>query len=245
MAARREPLTAHIGRTVIKTYCRRQLARSVELSVEGRANVPATGPALLVARHVHHLLDGCILMTRLERPLHALVAVDWATPGPKRRLLDLATGLVRWPTILRDDAPHPGASGERRRRLSAAARECVALLRENRLLLMFPEGYPAIDPHPTPKTSLDDFLPFRQGFVWIAERAGDVPIIPVGFWYGESGQGWRVVVRLGEAMCLDAFPSRAAASAAVEARVRMLSEPPADANVDQPRYPRGRNPSGT
>lgn len=231
MAARSEPLAARIGRGVVRASCRRAIRRSVGLTVEGRANLPASGPLLLAARHVHHLLDGCILTTLLDRPLHVLVAVDWAKPGPQRRLLDFATGLLRWPTILRDDAAVTGSAVEARLRLSAAAREAVALLAEGEALLIFPEGYPIVDPHPTPKGSLADFLPFRQGFVrlaLLAERAGveTVPIVPVGLWYGERSPGWRVFVRIGEPVRIGDFASPGSAAAAVEARVHALSRAP-------------------
>jgi 1-acyl-sn-glycerol-3-phosphate acyltransferase len=250
VAARSEPLAARIGRGVVGAYCRREIARTVELTVEGEANLPPKGPLLLVARHVHHLLDGCILTTRLGRPLHVLVAVDWAKPGPRRRLLDVATALLRWPTILRDDAPTPGTADERRRRLIAATRETVALLLEGEALLIFPEGYPIVDPHPTPKTSLDDFLPFRQGFARLANLAGrsgagDVPIVPVGFWYGERPSGWRVIVRFGSPFRMAEFPSTTELGTAVEASVRALSAPPAGEGNAQPRAPRGRIASGT
>jgi 1-acyl-sn-glycerol-3-phosphate acyltransferase len=233
VAARSEPLAARIGRGVVAAYCRREIARTVELTVEGQGNLPGKGPVILVARHVHHLLDGCILTTLLERPLHILVAVDWAKPGPRRRLLNFATGLLRWPTILRDDAPTPGTADETRRRLAAATREAVALLREGEALLVFPEGYPIVDPHPTPKATLADFLPFRQGFARLAllaarAGAGDVPIVPVGFWYGERSPGWRVVVRFGTPVRIGDFASPEAAAIEVEGRVRELSAPMSD-----------------
>ena len=237
MAARPESLAARIGRRVVGAYCRREIRRTVTLTVEGRPHLPPRGPLLLVARHVHHLLDGCILTTLAGRPLHPLVAVDWARPGPGLLLLDRATRLLRWPTILRDDAPTPGTEREIRRRLTAATREAIALLREGQALLVFPEGYPIVDPHPTPKATLDDFLPFRQGFARLAalaarSGAGDVPIVPVGFWYGEKPSGWQVIVRFGAPVRIEDFPSLTDASAAVETHVKALSAPP---NGDQPR----------
>ena len=209
------------------------MRRSVELVVEGREHLPTSGPLLLAARHVHHLLDGCILTTLVGRPLHILVAVDWTRPGPQRRLLDLATGLLRWPAVIRDDAPCAASPAEAQRRLRAATRDAVSLLREGRALLVFPEGYPAVDPHPTPKAGLDDFLPFRPGFVRLAafaERAGapPVPIVPVGFWYGPRPVGgWRVVARLGPPVRLGEVASSLAAASWVEQEVQRLSEPPA------------------
>lgn len=238
MAARAEPLAARVGRRIVGAFCARQVRRSVDLTVEGREHLPEQGPLLLAARHVHHLLDGCILTGVLGRPLHILVAVDWTRPGPQRRLLDLATGVLRWPTVIREDAPNAGSGDESRRRLSVATREAVALLREGRALLVFPEGYPIVDPHPTPKSGLNEFLPFRHGFVrlaTLAERAGaaPVPIVPVGFWYElRSDERWRVAVRLGRPVRIGECPSPQAAVEKVEREVRRLSAPPAGQAMD-------------
>ena len=67
----------------------------------------------------------------------------------------------------------------------AATRECVGLLRGGQVLLVFPEGYPNIDPSFTPKLDDGAFLPFEPGFlrfVALAEQDGitRVPIVPVG-----------------------------------------------------------------
>jgi 1-acyl-sn-glycerol-3-phosphate acyltransferase len=68
-------------------------------------------------------------------------------------------------------------------------------------VLVFPEGYPNIDPGFTPKTDDDAFLPFQPGFLRfaaLAERDGitHVPIVPVGLEY-QRGERWRVTVRFG------------------------------------------------
>ena len=39
-------------------------------------------------------------------------------------------------------------------------------------VLMFPEGYPNIDPHPTPKPDLDALLPFQPGFILETWQSG-------------------------------------------------------------------------
>ena len=51
--------------------------RKVKLEVEGLENVPRSGPVLIVARHFHHLYDGCVLMKTVPRRLHIFVALDW------------------------------------------------------------------------------------------------------------------------------------------------------------------------
>lgn len=232
MAGRAEPLSARIGRRALAAFCTRQVGRQVNLTVEHRTRLPASGPVLLAARHMHHLLDGCILAGQIERPLHVLVAVDWAAPGPQRWLLDRATGVLRWPAVMREGAAGSASAADASRRLRAATREAVTLLHEGQALIVFPEGYPNIDPRPTPKTGLDEILPFQLGAVRIAALAARgghpaVPIVPVGFWYRPlTGHRWHVVLRFGAPLFAGEFRDAAAAAAEIERRVRELSGPP-------------------
>ncbi|MBA2595750.1 MAG: 1-acyl-sn-glycerol-3-phosphate acyltransferase [Chloroflexota bacterium] len=231
MAARTEPLTVRVGRRVVAAFCSRQVRRHVDLTVLGRDNLPPTGPVVIAARHVHHLLDGCVLAGQIDRPLHVFVAVDWAPPGPQRTLLDLATGLLRWPAIIRSEVAARHPAGDASRRLRAATREAIALLQAGQALIVFPEGYPNIDPHPTPKRGITDMLCFQPGFVRIAVMAaggsaGKVPIVPAGFWYEAlAGNRWRVILRFGEPVYAEGMRDTRTA-AAVERCVRELSRAP-------------------
>ena len=106
-----------------------------------------------------------------------------------------ACQMARWPIVARSDSQvwHGHATRARvapaaRRQLLAATRECVGLLRGGEFLLVFPEGYPNIDPGFTPKVDDGAFLPFEPGFlrfVALAEQDGmtRVPIVPVGLEY--------------------------------------------------------------
>jgi hypothetical protein len=109
-------------------------------------------------------------------------------------------------------------------------RLCLSLLREGRPLLVFPEGYPAVDPKGSHKTDPEGFLPFDAGFLVLAERAGlEIPILPVGLWYSpRQGGGWTVWLRFGRPLCLSAGNrgQRRVQVAAVEVEVRRLSAPP-------------------
>ena len=229
MAGAAESLTQANSRRAFRAYCRLAVRRRVDLRVEGLEHVPRTGPALLAARHVHHHHDGCILAATLPRPVHILVALDWAR-GRDRRLLEWACTQLRWPTLFRPDAPPSAVDpAEATRYLRRAVHDSVELLRAGGLLIVFPEGYPNVDPRPTPKPDLDAFLPFQPGFVRIAaltERDGRtrVPIIPTGFHY-ERGSRWRVALRFGAPCYLEQWTDQGRTATVVEEHVRALSRP--------------------
>jgi putative membrane protein len=138
----------------------------------------------------------------VPRPLKILVTLDWMESAAGLRLMRGACQIANWPVVVRSDSQerHSEATAAKRQ-LLAATRACVDLLRAGQLLLVFPEGYPTIDPSFTPKTSDDAFLPFHPGFVRfvaLAERDGitRVPIVPVGLEYQRSDR-WQVTVRFG------------------------------------------------
>jgi putative membrane protein len=198
-------------------------AARVDLAVTGLEHMPASGPALLVARHYHHLLDGVALLTALARPIHILVTLDWVEHRYARRLLGLATAMARWPVIRRGVA----AAGERPQYQRRALGESAALLVEGRVLVVFPEGYPNIDRRYTPKTHAEEMLPFKHGFAAIAATAekqlgAKVPIIPAGIQYTKHGR-WTVRLSIGEAIYLDDSSSRQRQVAHLERRVAQLS----------------------
>ena len=231
MSDRIEAVAATIGRRAIDAVCRRSLRREATLMVEGLEHVPAAGPTLLVARHVHHLFDGCALWTHLPRPFRILVAVDWAAGRASGRLLDWACRTMGWPRVLRADAPAGPATTDAVWFRRQATGETVALLRAGEAVLVFPEGFPAVGPNPNPATrrGLDEMLPFRPGFarlVALAEkdRRTRVATVPIGFTYA-GGPPWSIAVRCGAPMFLERDERPGAFAARVEARVRLLSGP--------------------
>lgn len=235
MANRIDPVSNRRAWASIRAGCRAALRR-IDLRVEAAWHVPAAGPAVIAARHFHHLYDGCALLDAVPRPLHVVVALDWARNPVGHRLM---TGLCRaagWPVVPRLDEPD-GRSGQAMDAdaialLRAASRESVALLREGRPLLVFPEAYPTIDPGFTPKADDDKMLPFRPGFVRLAalaEREGStrVPIVPAGLEYAR-GERWRVTLRFGPPIALAPDVPHGAIVREVEAQVRRLSGLPAE-----------------
>jgi len=199
---------------------RTQVARAC---VEGLELVPTSGPLIIVGRHYHHLLDGSMLVTRLRRPLHIVVGLDWA--GPSRPTVEWACRSAEYPIVLRAGNVD---TGEQLRYLRTAFRETTRLLVDGRALVVFPEGYPTIDPTFTPKQTDDEFLPFASGFLrmaQLAERVGSGPVslVPVGFSYARDGKKWSIVMRFGAAVTRADMPSGDAGAAAMQTRVRELS----------------------
>lgn len=211
----------------------------LQTTASGLEHIPSRGPALVVARHYHHLFDGLALFAALRRPFHVVVALDWVQTLPSKLIMQTLTTLARWPVILRRDALM-------RRPLSRAAKDTgifslrdvmhyqrrafldsVELLMEGRVLVVFPEGYPNIDPTYTPKLEPEEFLPFRPGFVSIitaAERrlGTKLPIIPLGIHYC-PGKSWVARLVFGEVIYRDQFTSSAGLVECAETQVKRLS----------------------
>jgi 1-acyl-sn-glycerol-3-phosphate acyltransferase len=138
----------------------------------GIENIPASGPALIIVRHYHHLYDGLALFAALPRQFHIVVTLDWVQNPGMQSLMTQLTRLARWPVVLRADAllhaRHHGARplrhafslADAQRYQRRAFKNAVQLLVDNRLLVVFPEGYPNIDPSYTAKRDTHGFLPF-------------------------------------------------------------------------------------
>jgi 1-acyl-sn-glycerol-3-phosphate acyltransferase len=210
-------------------------AGRVKVAVTGLEHIPREGPVLLVVRHYHHLFDGVVLLLSMPRRIHILVTLDWATNRYARRLMTLATKMARWPVVLRSDALRAGvnhageffSATDIRRYQRSAFSDSVTLLAEGGILVVFPEGYPNIDPHYTPKMQPEEFLPFRSGFASIAAAAEKrlgikIPIVPGGFRYRKNSR-WTAQLNIGEAFYLENFASRQLLVHYTERRVAELS----------------------
>lgn len=210
------------------------VARFMNLHVEGVEHLPARGPAVLAARHYHHLFDGAALVYGLRRQPRVFVALDWAASPGERRFMETVCRLARWPVALRGDAfdaqvPSAFDRSETLRYVRRAIAFSARLLRNGHVLAIFPEGYPTIDPVRSRKATDDAFLPFAPGLLSIvaqAQRGGGpcVPIVPVGFRYELRGRRYDVTMRLGAPLALGSDGgSRDALLQELERRVRQLS----------------------
>ncbi len=234
---RPSPVLVGIARFAIETFSRTIVRRRVRLHVAGLRHVPRDGSVLLAARHYHHLYDAAILMAVVPRPVHFLVAFDWAHSPRERFWLELACRLARWPGLLRAERVAEAvargraayAPSEVGPYLRTALADSLDLLGEGRALVVFPEAYPTIDPEGSEKPA-DGFGPFRSGFVRVARLAErrlqcTVPIVPVGFWYLRHGNTWHAAVRFGAPVTVPPGADEEAVARLVELAVRALSRP--------------------
>lgn len=233
---------------VMRVASRFILSRKVTIRVIGGEHLPASGPALIAAQHFHWLYDGYSLVRIIPRRMHTIVALDWVRSRWLRYLIELACSLVDWPIVLRSEQFHEHGEDEQwaytpveaRRYLRQVMLGSVRLLRSGELLLIFPEGYPNIDPHPTPKTDLETILPFRPGFVKLVElaekdRRTRVAIIPVSFHYvKEPVDHWRITARFGQPLYRQDFDSAEHLLQTVEQGVIALSLAVTPANSPSP-----------
>lgn len=237
MAGVAESVSNRLAWASLRAVCRAAMRR-VDVRVEGLEHLPATGPAIIAARHYHHFYDGAALLSLAPRPMRILVTLDWAENPAVQRAMAAACQAAGWPVVPRAfRLPPPALAGAARHALRAATRQSVALLRAGRVLLVFPEGYPTIDPGYTPKTRDDEVLPFQPGFLRfaaLAERGGQirVPIVPAGLEYAR-GERWALTVRFGSPLMANPEATFQAQVAEVERQVRCLSGLPSrpDARV--------------
>jgi Acyltransferase len=182
----------------------------------------------VAARHYHHLYDGCVLLAASPRPLRLLVALDWVGTPRGRWGMEALCRTAGWPVTLRGERLSAGQGAyqrdELRKYLRAGLEAAVEVLAAGHPLAVFPEGYPNVDPRPTPKTA-GEFLPFRSGFAAVAEMASRrlgcaVPVIPAGLRY----HGRQVRLAWGEPVRVTAEQlDRRLLVADVESAVRRLS----------------------
>jgi putative membrane protein len=225
-------MTGRAGIIATRAIARWCALRAIDVSVEGREHVPSSGPVLVAARHFHHLYDGAALIESIARPVRIFVALDWASSRLVRLAMETACRLARWPVALRgENLGKPESVFERRELMQYTRRaldDAAALLRDGEVLVVFPEGYPTIDPAGGRKSDENAFLPFRPGFLSIAARAARlgvrVPIVPAGFTYRRSENGrWHVALRFGAPIAFEPVRDRGEFADAIAARVRALS----------------------
>ncbi len=172
---------------------------------------------------------------KLPRRVHIFVALDWAKTPKERRTMEIVCSAARWPVVLRPQRFGRGGepdsaygAEEVARYLRRSLADAAQLLREGRVVAVFPEGFPAIEPFGVRTRDDDTLLPFAAGFtsiVQLAQRGGApaVPIVPAGLAYHAADAKQGVTLRLGEPLFMDGSLPREAVVRAMEAEVARLS----------------------
>ena len=170
-----------LSQKIVLAILRPLLIICVSWKVEGRENVPAEGPLVLVANHVH-VLDPILLVFSLPR---------WITFVAKEELFhSLFLRLwLRWAGSL--PLQRDGKVREKQRILESARKA----LEEGLILGMFPEGGRSYD---------GKLRKGKPGSAVIASKT-DVPVLPVGVIGTDKihGISWlwkrpRIVVKIGK-----------------------------------------------
>ncbi len=223
-----------VSQKAMRLLARAVVGRRLVLTVEGRANLPESGPVVLVSRHYHHLYDGCALVATSRRPLHILVGLDWIESRVGRVLMEHLCQWAQWPVLLRPDKSERQngrsaySASDTNRYLLRAMRESIDLLQAGEALVVFPEGHPVVEPGDEVKRGPDEFLQFRHGFLWLVEQAQrrglQVPIVPVGLTY-RSGSAGHMVLRFGTPIAMNTPTDRERVLREVEQAVKSLSKP--------------------
>ncbi|MBN1151957.1 MAG: 1-acyl-sn-glycerol-3-phosphate acyltransferase [Dehalococcoidia bacterium] len=124
-------------------------------SVSGRENVPSEGPLVLIANHVH-LADPVLLMLAFPRPITFLAKEE----------------LFRMPfvgMIMRGGGMFPVARAGSLQQLKDVMRQAENLLREGRVLALFPEGK---------RSPTGVLLPAKSGAAALSIHTS-APLVPV------------------------------------------------------------------
>ena len=124
----------------------------MDVSVRDFDNVPEKGPAIIVANHPG-LLDGLLMVAVLKRRVHTFAKVKVFNSKFKMLFLRSVGGIP---------------VGDKKTNRNALI-EAQQLLKNNKLLLIFPEGKINAEP---------DLLPFKNGFLRLAVKY-NVPVVPV------------------------------------------------------------------
>ncbi len=213
----------------LRSFCRLAV-RSIDVHATGLDHVPASGPVVLASRHYHYTYDGIAIYALVRREIRAVAALDWLPPGRLRGLLRAACQAAGWSSVLREPLRGEndrGTERERRLLLLQASREAVELLREGNALLIFPEAYPVVDPHPTPQRPDGEMLPFQPGTVRFAvlaarQLSASIPVVPIGLRY-TRGRRWRLDLTFGDPLLIGPDSDLDESLATLESEVRRLS----------------------
>jgi 1-acyl-sn-glycerol-3-phosphate acyltransferase len=171
-----------------------------DVAIQGRERVPRDGPLLILANHPNALIDPLLVGTSVPRrvlltakaTLFEYPGLAWLLRGvgvvPLRRAKDETGGTAVLPVT-------PERNAQAFARVTSA-------LREQRAVLVFPEGVSHDDPA---------LAPLKSGVARMAlqahhEGVAGIRLLPMGLVFEQKERpGSRVLVRIGDALDLDAW----------------------------------------
>ena len=197
-----------------------------DIRVLGQRNVPPTGPIIVAANHPNALVDALVAGWILPRRL-SITAKATLVENPVLAVLFRMLGIVPL-RRLSDEQKKQLAGTLDPSRNQGAFHRVLEVLRDNGVVLIFPEGKSHNDPV---------LAPLRTGLARIALQARDdygikgVQILPLGLKFQSKGEPNSVVVaEFGEPVDVDqrVGVSVEQLTSEVEARLRAVADPRED-----------------
>lgn len=137
---------------------------------EGVENIPKNKPVLFAPTHSNSLLDGFFVVTTLEQGVHCLARGD----AFRKPLMNRFLRHLKLMPIFRQSENEENSAEKN----EASFEECQELFRQNKWLLIFPEGV---------CLNQTNVLPLKRGVTSMAQRAWaadiDLHVIPVSVTY--------------------------------------------------------------
>lgn len=193
-----------------------------DIRVIGKERIPACGPLLIAVNHQNALVDSLIASWVVPRRI-AMTAKATLADNP---LIAFVFRMLEVVPLRRvsDEARKSNGSPFDRSRNRQAFREIIDLLRQNRAVLIFPEG------KSHNKFGLE---PLKTGLARLALQARDesavtgLRILPLGLVFEDKGVPGTVVgARFGEVIEMDAWPdaNHVTLTEEIATRLRAVSE---------------------
>lgn len=183
-----------------------------DVLIENRENIPKQGPVIIAARHFDGDNDPAVIYNLIDRPFYPIAATDYWSNHEVKFFSWLFNKLGAF-QVHRQDAIHNLHRKDSGLKDLELLKLCKERLELNQAILIFPEAWPIIDSHYTPRDTEKELKEnqisdLREGIFILAKlfyrkNKIHVPIIPVGIYYYNIERQKHVIARVGEAMFIE------------------------------------------
>jgi 1-acyl-sn-glycerol-3-phosphate acyltransferase len=158
----------------------------------GTENIPMQGPALILVRHVHGNFDPSLMYSLISRPFYPIGATDHMNKIENVPFSFIFKKLGVLPVWREDSQNKYREAPDLKHQGTRLIFDCMHRLLLNQAIMIFPEAWPILDSHYTPRDSSEiesnTIAEFREGFQAIAalyrrKTGQDVPVIVTGIFY--------------------------------------------------------------